>query len=152
MRPRTRNLVVGTVLVIALLVAFVAGLGALKSGDPYYVTATAVAEAPDSGVAGGGPDADSENGSAINGTALPTRRFPFTTAALAAAANGSNPGRSGPYWRGPIGLKEVFTHSPFDELDSLRQRNPDAVAGDGVLVRLHNTTYRATVVQEAAAS
>lgn len=142
MRARTRNVVVGTILVLLLLVAFVAGVGALKSGDPYYVTATPVdASAGDA----------TGNQSAVNGTALPANRFPFTTEALAAAgANAS--GRSGPYWRGPLGVKEAFTHSPFDELQALRQRNPGSTAGDGVLVQRGNVTYRVGISREGEGS
>jgi hypothetical protein len=145
-RARTRNVIVGTALVLVLLLAFVAGVGLLKSGDPYYLTATPVAE---DGTDGPGTPTDD----AVNGTDLPTRRFPFTTAAISAAArDAGDAGRSEPYWEGPIGVKEFFTHSPFDELESLRQRNPGAAVDDGVLVRRGNVTYRVGIVREGTDS
>jgi hypothetical protein len=43
----------------------------------------------------------------------------------------------------------VFTHSPFDELDALRQQNATAATADGVYVRDNETYYRLAVGQEA---
>jgi hemin uptake protein HemP len=45
-------------------------------------------------------------------------------------------------------VKEAFTHSPFDELNTLRQF--DAARGaDGVYVRHDGTVYRLEVVRRA---
>jgi hypothetical protein len=78
---------------------------------------------------------------AVNVSNLSERRFPYTTAALA-------DGRSDAYYEGPLGLKESFSHSPFDELSALRGRNPDAVDGEAVYVRDGETVYRLTVSRE----
>jgi hypothetical protein len=163
MRRVTRNLILALLGVLLVLLALGALPGLLKSGDPYYLTATA---ANASGTAAEGTAAatatttDSsggtatENATGANATAtanatrpavdvtnLSARRFPYTTAALA-------DGRSDPYWRGPLGLKEAFTHSPFDELDALRGRNRNATDGDAVYVRENGTLYRLAVRQE----
>jgi hypothetical protein len=131
MRPVTRNVIVGVAVVVGLLLALGALPGLLASGDPYYVTAT---------VASGST-------ATVNGTALPATRYPYTTAALADAAP-DRPGRSDAYYEGPLGFKEAFTHSPFDEVSALRQRNPQAADGDAVYVRLDATVYRVTVTRE----
>ncbi|MBX0322862.1 hypothetical protein EGH21_07440 [Halomicroarcula sp. F13] len=139
MRTVTRNFVIGVAVVVVLLLALGALPSYLKSGDPYYLTATAEnASAVDA------------NGSAVNASALSAQRYPYTTAALAnATANGSDgAGRSDPYWRGPVGLKGAFTHSPFDELDALRQRVPEAADDETVLVRHDGTLYRLAVTQQ----
>ncbi len=132
MRRVTRNFLLGVLAVIVVLLALGALPGLLKSGDPYYVTATPAA-------------ADL----AVNVTDLPERRFPYTNAALTNATD-SSPGRSGPYWRGPVGLKGAFTHSPFDELGALRGREPNATDGEAVFVRRNGTTYRLAVSQGAS--
>jgi len=46
MRPITRNLVVGLLVVTVLLLALGAAPSLLRSGDPYYVTATPAEGAP----------------------------------------------------------------------------------------------------------
>lgn len=131
MRPVARNLVVGLLLVLGLMLALGAVPGLLRSGAPYYVTAT-VTEA---------------EGQTVPADALTPRRYPFVTGALEAADNG---GRSDPYWRGPIGIKGAFTHAPFDEFAALRHQYPNATTGDAVLVRSNGTTYRMTIVQEGS--
>lgn len=143
MRRVTRNLVL---LILAVLVALLA-LGALPaflgSGDPYYVTAEPVdaGNATGNGSASGDATAAEINESAaVNGTALSERRFPYTTTAL-------RNGTSEPYRRGPWGLKETFTHSPFDEVDALGARNPGAALDSGVLVSYNGTLYRVAVGQ-----
>lgn len=131
MRPITRNLVVGLVVVVALLLALGAVPSLLESGDPYYVTATAV-DAP-------------ETVTPANGSDLSERRFPYTFAAVDAADEGT--GRSDAYYRGPFGLKGSFTHSPFDELGAYETQYPAAVTGEGAYVRLDNVTYRVTLIR-----
>ncbi|QGN07610.1 hypothetical protein Hrd1104_10065 [Halorhabdus sp. CBA1104] len=130
MRRRTRI----AALVVLGIVVFLLALGALpsliKSGDPYYLTATPV-----------------EEHSAVNVSDLDERRYPYTAAAMAAASEGES-GRSDRYWKGYIGFKEAFTHSPFDEIDALRQRNPDANDGDAIYVRDGDRYYRVTITQE----
>lgn len=83
----------------------------------------------------------------FDATNLPANRYPYTMAALA-NATADAPGRSGPYWRGPVGFKGAFTHSPFDELDAIAARAPEATDGDAVFVRQSNATYRLTIEQE----
>jgi hypothetical protein len=142
MRRVTRNAIL---LILAVLVALLA-LGALPaflgSGDPYYLTATPVdgnASANDSAAANGSAAAINAS-AAVNGSALSERRFPYTTEAL-------RNGTSAPYQKGPWGVKETFTHSPFDERDALAARNATAVSADGILVSHNGTLYRVAVGQ-----
>jgi hypothetical protein len=136
MRQITRRVTIAILVAIALLLALGALPGYLKSGDPYYVTAT-----------------ETDNRTAVPADALAPNRYPYTTAALAnatgAAGNGTEnaTGRSGPYWKGPIGLKGAFTHSPFDEFDAVGQRNTSAATETAVFVRDNGTVYRLEVTQ-----
>jgi hypothetical protein len=128
MRPVTRNALIGLLIVLALLLALGAVPNYLRSGDPYYVTAETI-------------DGDRP---AVNASDLPERRYPYTTEALRdAAANGT--GQSAPYWKGPYGVKESFTHSPFDELSALRMRNASATDGDALYVTRNGTLYRLAI-------
>lgn len=133
MRRVTRGAVVAILLVIALLLALGALPSYLQSGDPYYLTATETGE----------------NRTSANASAVLSSRFPYAQAALADAATDGS-GRSEAYYRGPLGLKGSFTHSPFDEIDAVRQRAPTAVADDGtaVYLRSNGTLYRLEVSQE----
>jgi len=130
MRRVTRNAVVLMLVLLVALLALGALPGLLKSGDPYYLTAESV----------NASDADTNVSAAVNGTALSERRFPYTTEAL-------RNGTADPYWRGPWGLKETFTHSPFDEVSALSGRNATAATDDGVLVRDNGTLYRVAIRQ-----
>jgi len=132
MRRVTRNAVVLMLVVVVALLALGALPGLLKSGDPYYLTAEPV-NASDA-------NASAASAAAVNGTALSERRFPYTTEAL-------RNGTAEPYWKGPWGLKETFTHSPFDEVSALSGRNATAVTDDGVLVRDNGTLYRVAIRQ-----
>ncbi|WP_254279744.1 hypothetical protein [Haloarcula marina] len=132
MRTVTRNFLLGMAVVVVLLLALGALPSYLKSGDPYYLTAT--------------PAADDANATAINASALSERRYPYTYGALGNASN-DTAGSSDPYWRGPVGVKGAFTHSPFDELDALTQGYPEATDGDAVRVRHDGTLYRLAVTQ-----
>jgi hypothetical protein len=107
----------------------------LRAGDPYYLVAT-----PTDG------DYSVGNGTAVNSSALSSQRYPYTAGALA-NASGADAGRSDPYWRGPVGLKGVFTHSPFDERDALAQQFPAATVEDAVIVRHNGTFYRLAITQ-----
>ncbi len=133
MRTVTRQVLAGGLVVVVLLLALGALPSLLRSGDPYYMTATQV----------------EENRSAADASAL-SERYRFATTALENASDGE-PGRSQPYWRGPLGLKESFTHSPFDEVDALGQRSPAAVDGESVYVSTGNRTYRLTVARGGGA-
>ncbi|WP_136688728.1 hypothetical protein [Halorhabdus amylolytica] len=130
MRRRTRIALLVILGVVFALLALGALPNYIRAGDPYYLTATPV-----------------DDHAAINGSDLDERRYPYTTAAVA-DATGDGAGRSEPYWRGYVGFKEAFTHSPFDELSALRQRNPDANDGEAIYVRLDNRYYRLTVTQD----
>ncbi|WP_336336677.1 hypothetical protein [Haloarcula brevis] len=136
MRPVTRNTLLGILAVVVLLLALGALPGLLRSGDPYYTVAT-----PTDGAY------SVENGTAINWSTQSERRFPYTTAALADASP-STAGQSEPYWRGPVGFKGAFTHSPFDERDALRQQYGGAVVGEGVVVSHNGTFYHVAVRQD----
>jgi hypothetical protein len=135
MRRVTKQAIYVILAVVVVLLALGALPGFLKSGDPYYLTATP-AEADWAGDA---------NATALNASALSTSRFPFTTGALT-DADGA-PGRSEPYWRGPVGLKGAFTHSPFDEEEALLRQFPNATV-EGRLYAAHNgTVYRLAITQ-----
>jgi len=110
-RPITRRALLAFAVVCLALLALGALPSLLGAGEPYYLTATPT---------------DAE-GDAVNVTGLSERRYPYLTEAVAS-------GRSDPYRRGPLGLKESFAHSPFDERKGLVARNPDARRDDGVLV------------------
>ena len=125
MRRITRNFLFGLGVVVVLLLALGALPSYLGSGDPYYVTATPV----------------SENGPAVDGATLSERRFPYTTTAI-------ERGRSEPYRTGRFGLKEPFTHTPFDEFDEFRQRNPEATTDSVAFVTRDGTRYRVTIERE----
>jgi hypothetical protein len=138
-RTITRNTLLVILAVVALLLALGALPSYLRSGDPYYVVATTVP-------ADAGPQG---NDSAVDAANLSERRFPYATGAIAAAGNGT--ARSDPYWRGPFGLKESFTHSPFDEFDALVQGNPNATETVGEETRVYaetnGTRYRLLITQ-----
>ena len=127
MRRITRNFLLGLLLVVVLLLALGALPSYLRSGDPYYVSATA-AEA---------------NGPTVNATDLSERRFPYTTTAI-------ERGRSDPYWKGPLGIKESFTHTPFDEFAAFRQRNPEAATESGIYVSRNGTRYRVELARNGS--
>lgn len=125
MRQNTRRFVV----VLALVMLGLLALGALPSylgtGEPSYLTATET----------------EESGLAVNATDLPDHRYPYLFEAL-------KTGQSEGYQSGQWGLKEQFTHTPYDELDALATRNPDArVSGDAVVVEYEGQRYRIAVVQ-----
>jgi hypothetical protein len=142
MRTVTRNLLLGIGVVLVLLLALGAAPSLLRSGDPYYVSATPVGPTEENVTSG-------PNATAVNASTLSERTHPFTTEALAEVDPATNAtGYSEPYWRGPVGIKGAFTHSPFDELASLRQRNPGATDGESVRLALNGTLYRVGVTQE----
>jgi hypothetical protein len=127
-RAVTRNALLAIVATVAVLLALGAAPSFLRSGDPYYLTATPV-----------------EDRTALNASTLSERRYPYTTGALA-DADASTPGRSEPYWRGPVGAKEAFSHSPFDEMSALGQLDAASDPDDGdVYVRHRDTVYRLEV-------
>ncbi len=130
MRRVTRNLILGILAVLVLLVALGALPSLLGSGDPYYLTATP----------------SNATHAAVDAGNLSERQYPYTTAALA-NASAEQAGRSAPYRTGYVGIKEAFTHSPFDELAALRQQNPAASEGDAVYLRDNGTLYRVAVAR-----
>ena len=158
MRRVTRNFLLAMGLLFVLLLALGALPGYLRSGDPYYVTATPGGNdtaANAMGDAGGGtPTADgtataateSTESSVVDAANISDRRYPYTTEALA-NATADSAGQSSRYYRGPVGFKGSFTHSPFDEYDSLVQQYPAAVDGDTVHVSHDGTVYRLAVTQ-----
>lgn len=133
MRRVTRNVAIGTLVVVVLLLALGALPGLLRSGAPYYVTATPIADTP----------------AAVNGSQLPSQRYPYTTTALSRAGPETT-GRSDAYYEGPFGLKEGFTHSPFDELAALRQRHPGTTDGEAVRIAIESGVYRVTILREGS--
>ncbi|ELZ38371.1 hypothetical protein C471_10435 [Halorubrum saccharovorum DSM 1137] len=126
MRRVTRNLLIAIALVVVALLALGALPSYLGSGDPYYLTAE--------------PIETNETAADVNNVS--DRRYPFLTSAIA-----SDDGRSEGYQTGPYGVKEWFTHTPFDEVDALTQQVPGAASGDGVRVRRGGQAYYVEVVQ-----
>ena len=126
MRPVTRNLLVAVGLVVVALLALGALPSYLGTGDPYYLTVDQI-------------ETD-ETTADVNDVS--DRRYPFLTSALA-----SDDGRSEPYQMGPYGVKEWFTHTPFDEVDALTQQVPEAASDTGVRVEFEEETYHVEVVQ-----
>ena len=160
MRRVTRNFLLAMGVIVVLLLALGALPSYLRSGDPYYMTATPVGDAangtggggatatPGGGTANGTATATVANESVVDAATLSERRYPYTTEALANATADST-GQSTAYYRGPVGIKGTFTHSPFDEYDSLVQQYSAAVEGDGVRVSHDGTVYRLAVTQES---
>lgn len=130
MRRVTRRFLLALLAIVVALLALGALPGLLRAGDPYYLSAT-----------------PTDDRTAVDATELQERRFPFASAALR-NASAERAGRSDPYWRGPVGLKEAFTHSPFDELSALSGRDRNATDGDAVFARRNGTVYRLAVTQE----
>jgi len=133
MRRRTRNVTLAILGIVAVLLALGALPGLLRSGDPYVVVA----------------EADGDH-AAVDVTNLSTQRYPYVSAALANASN-TAAGRSGRYWRGPVGVKEVFTHSPFDEFDALSSRQPNATVDGDIYVRTGAGRFRLAITREGPA-
>ncbi|WP_439028596.1 hypothetical protein [Haloarchaeobius sp. DT45] len=121
MRQRYVLLLLG---LVVLLLALGSLPSLLQSGDPYYVTATEV---------------DTDH-AAVDAANLSERRYEYVFGAL-------DDGRSAAYYEGPFGVKEAFTHSPFDEFSSLRTWNAEAVSGDTVYVQRNGTVYRLAITQ-----
>ncbi|PAU85504.1 hypothetical protein CK500_02205 [Halorubrum salipaludis] len=126
MRRVTRNLLVAIALVAVALLALGALPSYLGSGDPYYLTAE--------------PIETNETAADVNNVS--DRRYPFLTSALA-----SDDGRSDPYLADSYGIKEWFTHTPFDEVDALTRQVPEAATDDGVRVRRDGRVYHVEVVR-----
>ncbi len=129
MRPLMRNALLAVGLVVVLLLALGALPSYLGSGEYYYLEAT---ETDDDGVA-------------VDVEELSEQRYPYLTAAVAA-----DDGRSDGYQRALGSFKDAFTHTPFDELDSLQQLEPDAARDDGdrVIIELDGERYSVTIVSE----
>lgn len=128
MRRVTRN----AVLLLAAVLVILLSLGALPSylgtGDPYYLTV----EETDDG------------GSTVDVANVSERRYPYLTEALE-----SDDARSEPYREGPYGIKEHFTHTPFDEVNALADRDPAATdEGGRVRIETDDGRYYAEVVRK----
>ncbi len=126
MRRVTRNLLVAIALIVVALLALGALPSYLGTGDPYYLTVEEI-ETDDA---------------AVDVNDVSERRYPYLTGALA-----SDEGRSEGYQMGPFGLKEWFTHTPFDEVDALTQRVGDAATDEGVRVEFEGDVYHVRVIQ-----
>lgn len=125
MRQITRRFLVFLALVGVGLLALGVLPGFLATGEAYHLTATTT----------------NASGSAVNATMLSMDRYPYMSEALA-------DGRSSAYRKGPWGLKETFTHSPFDELEALTMRSQSAQLGaDAVLVEYKGERYRLEIRQ-----
>jgi hypothetical protein len=125
MRQRYILVLVGLV-VLGLAVGALPSL--LKSGDPYRVQATEVG------------NASTFDGATYDATDVSERRFPYLTEAVA-------DGTSESYYEGPFGVKESFSHSPFDEFGAVATRVPNAVEGDVAYVTYDGTVYRLEIVR-----
>ena len=116
-----------TLLAIGLSVLALLALGALPQylggGDVYYMTAT---------------DLEGEERPAVDVSDADERRYPYMVEAL-------ETGRSEPYEAGRFGVKERFTHTPFDEMEAVRARAPEAAANEAVYVERNGTLYRVEI-------
>ncbi|MEZ3163426.1 hypothetical protein ABNG03_06515 [Halorubrum sp. RMP-47] len=126
MRRVTRNLLVAIALVVVALLALGALPSYLGSGDPYYLTAEQI----------------ETNGTAADVNNVSDRRYPYLIGAIESAD-----GRSDGYQTGSFGMKEWFTHTPFDEVDAITQQSPAAATETGVRVRRSGETYHVEVVR-----
>jgi hypothetical protein len=126
MRRVTRNLFVAIAIVVVALLALGALPSYLGSGDPYYLTVEPI----------------ETNGAAADVNNVSDRRYPYLIGAIESAD-----GRSEGYQTGPYGMKEWFTHTPFDEVDALTQQVPNASTEAGVRVRRDGQAYHAEVVR-----
>ncbi|SEH51622.1 hypothetical protein SAMN05192561_10430 [Halopenitus malekzadehii] len=117
MRRVTRNLLIAIGIVALALLALGALPSYLGTGEPYHLTVEPTDDE--------GPTVDVSN--------VTDRRYPYLAGALA-----SDDGRSPGYQEGPFGVKEHFTHTPFDELDALQRRNREAVREDGRVRVVHD--------------
>ena len=132
MRPITRKFAYGVVGLGVLLLALGAVPSLLGSGDPYYLLAEPTAD-----------DGPAYNLTAEGTDDLTQRRFQYFV-----SATNATDGRSEPYREGPIGLKESFSHSPFDELESFRGFAPEnATTDETVFVEFEGERYRVEVVR-----
>jgi hypothetical protein len=129
-RQITRRAVAALALVVVGLLALGAVPSYLGSGPAYHLTVTPV-DAAVGADADPGADGDATTPAAVNVSAVSPRRYPYLTEAFRAPDN-----RSSGYQRGRFGLKESFSHSPFDELEGLRARQPNATVADGEGVRI----------------
>ena len=124
---RTRYL-----LVLAIPVVLLLALGALPSllggGEVYYVVATEI------DLEDGQPPAENASDT-IDASNLSTNRFPYTLAAL-------EDGVSDPYEAGRFGIKESFTHTPFDEFREFEVWNREATTDETVWLERNGTYYR----------
>ncbi len=127
MRTLTRNILLIIGLVSVGLLSLGALPGYLGSGNPYHLTVEPV-------------DADRP---AVDVSAVSERRYPFLISALTAPDR-----RSMSYQTGSYGVKEQFTHTPFDEVDALERREPAAVQADGVRILYEGERYYVEVVQQ----
>ncbi|WP_424013914.1 hypothetical protein ACOZ35_12675 [Halorubrum xinjiangense] len=126
MRRVTRNVVIAIALVVVALLALGALPSYLGSGDPYYLTVEPI----------------ETNDTAADVNNVSDRRYPYLIGAIE-----SSDGRSAGYQTGPYGMKEWFTHTPFDEVDALTRQVPNASTETGVRVRRDGEVYHAEVVR-----
>ena len=130
MRRVTRTATAVIVLVVVGLLALGAVPATLESGPGYRLTVDPVEDGP---------------AYQIDDDGLAQRRYEYFFSAL------DGGGRSAVYYEGPVGIKESFTHSPFDELDTFRTFAPNATADRAVFVSYNRTRYRValTTVDES---
>lgn len=121
------------ILVLVALVVVALAVGALpsllESGAPYHVTATEVSN-----------ESVPADAATYDATDVSDRRYPYVTAAVAEGVSAS-------YYEGPFGVKESFSHSPFDEFGAIETRVPNAVDGDVAYVTHEGSVYRLEIVR-----
>lgn len=129
-----RRYLVALLVPVVVLLALGAVPSLLGGGDVHYVTATEVAL----------EDGDPPEGNAsetVDAANLSENRFPYTTEALASGVSDS-------YEAGSFGLKDSFSHSPFDEFGELRTWEAEAVDGDVAWLEEDGTYYRLEITRE----
>ncbi|MEM4780470.1 MAG: hypothetical protein QXG03_02750 [Halalkalicoccus sp.] len=115
-------------LAIALSVLLLLALGALPQhlggGETYVMTATEI----------------EQERPAVDASEIDERRYPYMSEAL-------ETGTSEPYEDDRFGIKEPFTHTPFDELGAVEQLESEAVDGETAYVADNGTLYRVEITE-----
>lgn len=118
-----------TLLTIGLSILALLALGALPQylggGETVVMTATEI----------------EEDRPAVDASEIDEGRYPYMSEAL-------ETGASEPYEDDRFGIKEPFTHTPYDELGAVEQLNDEAVEDEAAYVERDGTLYRVEVTEE----
>lgn len=82
-----------------------------------------------------------EDRPAVDADEIDEGRYPYMSGAL-------ETGESEPYENDRFGIKEWFTHTPYDEVGAVEQLNGDAVEDGAAYVERDGTLYRVEITTE----